>query len=254
MGVALVTGAGARIGRAVALALGADGYTVLVHYNRSAAGAQETVDTIIAAGGRAEAVQADLADMTQVQALADHARFAGVSLLVNSASWFEFDTAETLDPETALYAYRANTLAPILLARAVRQACGDGVAGLVVNILDNKLNALNPDHFSYTLAKSALHASTTMLALEFAPVVRVCGIAPGITLPNATQSQARFELAHRTNPLGRGCTPGQIVATVRYFRDAPGITGQVVTIDGGQSLTGMPRDIDFLIDEGSSTA
>lgn len=248
MTVALVTGAGARIGREIALALGADGYTVLVHYNRSAEGAQATVEAIRAAGGQAEAVQADLSDMTAAGELAAQAEARGLTLLVNSASWFEFDTAETLDPETALYAYRANTLAPILLARAVRRACPDG-GGLVVNILDNKLNALNPDHFSYTLAKNALQAATVMLALEFAPMVRVCGIAPGITLPNSTQSQARFELANRTNPLGRGCTPAQIVSTVRFFRDTPAITGQVMTIDGGQSLIGMPRDIDFLIDE-----
>ena len=124
-----------------------------------------------------------------------------------------------------------------------------GRAGVVVNLLDNKMFALNPDFFSYTIAKYGLLGATKVLAMELAPRVRVCAIAPGITLPSTNQSQARFRKAHALNPMGKGATLEQLVAALRFILSAPALTGEVITIDGGQSLQGMPRDVSFLAED-----
>jgi NAD(P)-dependent dehydrogenase (short-subunit alcohol dehydrogenase family) len=244
---ALVTGAGMRIGRALAMALAADGFYVFVHHNRSAAGARETVAEIAKAGGKAKAVKADLSSAKQAEALVGKCQATGVRLtcLVNSASLFELDrapmaTAGGFDRHMAV-----NLRAPMLLSQALARHLPDKETGLIVNMLDQKLFNLNPDFLSYTLSKIGLHGLTTLLAQSFAPRIRVAGIAPGLTLRSGSQTDARFTEQHRQNPLGVGVTPEDLVRALRFIVATPSYTGDVMIVDSGEHLTGRPRDIAF---------
>ncbi len=244
---ALVTGAGMRIGRAFAMALAADGFFVFVHHNRSAAAARETVAAIVAAGGKAKAVKADLLSAKQAESLIGRCQAKGVQLtcLVNNASLFELDrapmaTAAGFDRHMAV-----NLRAPLLLSQALARQLPDEESGLIVNVLDQKLFNLNPDFLSYTLSKIGLQGLTSLLAQSLAPRLRVAGIAPGLTLRSGGQTDARFAEQHRENPLGVGVTAEDLVRALRFVLATPSYTGDVLIVDSGEHLTGRPRDIAF---------
>ena len=244
---ALVTGAGMRIGRAFAMALAADGLFVFVHHNRSAAAARETVAAIVAAGGKAKAVKADLSSARQAEALVGRCQAKGVRLtcLVNSASVFELDrapmaTAAGFDRHMAV-----NLRAPLLLSQALARQLPENEAGLIVNVLDQKLFNLNPDFLTYTLSKIGLQGLTTLLAQSFAPRLRVAGIAPGLTMRSGSQTDARFAEQHRQNPLAIGVATEDLVRALRFVMSTPSYTGDVLIVDSGEHLTGRPRDIAF---------
>ena len=243
-GFAVVTGAGKRLGAAFAVALAADGWFVRIHFGSSRAEAEAVAATIRQSGGQCDFVQADLADPTAPETIlapANGADFA--SLLVNSASIFSYDA-----PATTTHAHlernaAINTAAPIMLAQALAAQLPPGRNGLVINLLDQKLKHLNPDFFAYTVSKAALEAATTMLAQAFAPRIRVNAIAPGITLPSDDQTEAEFRAAQAMSPLGYGATPDDLVAALRFLIAAEGTTGQIIHVDGGQSLRPEPRDV-----------
>lgn len=244
----LITGGGRRIGRALALGFGAAGWHVIVHHNASRNEAEAVVGTITGEGGSAETVQADLARPAAAkEMLAGLLAGGAIDGLINNAAAFKYDAPEDIDEAFWDHAMATNLRAPVQLSsiycRAVRER---GDQGLIINILDNKLFALNPDFFSYTVSKAALLAATKMMAMAFAPAVRVCAIAPGITLQSGRQTRESFEKAHRMNPLGRGCTPADIVGAAIFIAETACMTGQVVTLDGGQSLMRLPRDVAFL--------
>jgi NAD(P)-dependent dehydrogenase (short-subunit alcohol dehydrogenase family) len=246
--VALVTGAGRRIGRAIALGMAQAGWDVAVHYRHSLAEAQQVVAEITAMGRRAVALPCDLADEAAVRALLPQAAAAlgPVSCVVNNASLFDYDSAADFTLARLEAHMAANVAAPILLAQALHAATPDGAQAVVLNLLDQKLYNLNPDFLSYTLSKAALHTATTLLAQELAPKVRVVGIAPGITLVSGDQSEAGFAKAHTQTPLGRSSTPEDIVAAVLYAAGARALTGTTLLVDGGQHLQASPRDVMFL--------
>ncbi len=264
-GVALVTGAGQRLGRAIALALAADGWDIGVHYRESADGAAQTVADITALGRRAVALQAGLDDASQcrqlVKRLAD--ALGPVTGLVNSASRFDFDSIHSLTPQSFAAHLGPNLLAPLLLSQALlaqlpgRADAGPSTAAtstapastpaVIVNLLDQKLFNLNPDFLSYTLSKAALQAATTMLAQAMAPHVRVVGVAPGLTLPSYLQTDTDFAHAHRTlSPLGASSTAEDVAATVVFAMKTRSITGTTLLVDGGQHLLGLPRDASLI--------
>jgi len=248
---ALVTGGAIRVGAAMARALAADGWHVAIHYNGSGDAGEALLMQIRADGGQGHLVQADLRDGDAAAGLiAAAGRDAPpVTCLINNASLFENDSALNMTAESWDDHQAVNLRAPLFLARDFARQLADGHEGVVVNMLDNKMFALNPDFFSYTIAKYGLLGATKVLAMELAPRIRVCGIAPGITLPSAKQTEAGFRKAHAMNPLGQSATPEQLVAALRFILAAPSMTGEVITIDGGQSLLGMPRDVSFLTDE-----
>jgi len=249
--VVLVTGAARRIGRAIALDLGAHGCDVAVHYRGSAADAQSTVAELHALGVAAHAFHADLADEAACRALlpAVAAHFGRVDAVVNSASLFEDDDVATFGHAAMERHWRANTAPAVLLAQALHAHLCDRTderaqgRGCVVNIVDQKLWNPNPDHFSYTLSKAALQAATVMLAQALAPRLRVCGVAPGVTLASGPMTEAEFEAAHRMTPLQRSSTPADIAHAVRFLIEAPAITGTTLLVDGGQHLAAQPRDV-----------
>jgi NAD(P)-dependent dehydrogenase (short-subunit alcohol dehydrogenase family) len=244
---ALVTGAGLRIGRALAVALAQDGFFVFVHYNRSAAAARGTVAKIAAAGGKARAIKADLSSARQAESLVGRCRAPSVKLtcLVNNASLFRLDrvpaaTARDFDLHMAV-----NLRAPLLLSQALARQLPDGETGVIVNLLDQKLYNLNPDFLSYTLSKVGLQGLTTLLAQALAPRLRVAGIAPGLTLRSGSQTEQRFAAQHAANPLRVGVATGDLVRALRFVMQTPSFTGDTLIVDSGEHLTGRPRDIAF---------
>lgn len=248
---ALITGAAIRVGAAMARALATDGWHVAINFHSSRDQAEALLAQIEADGGQGHLVPGDLRDQAVVDGLiAAAGRDAPpLGLLINNASLFQNDSALNMSLQSWDNHQAVNLRAPVFLARDFARNLEDGQTGVVVNLLDNKMFALNPDFFSYTIAKYGLLGATKVLAMELAPRVRVCGIAPGITLPSTNQSKARFYKAHALNPMGKGATLAQLVAALRFILSAPAMTGEVITIDGGQSLEGMPRDVSFMAQE-----
>jgi NAD(P)-dependent dehydrogenase (short-subunit alcohol dehydrogenase family) len=244
---ALVTGGAQRIGRAIVLALARNGYAVAVHAHRSLAPARDLCAEIAAAGGTAAVVGGDLADHRAVIDLvpAAVAAVGPLTLLVNNASVFEPDGIGTLDRARFDRHYAVNLRAPVFLAEAFAAQVADPVASSVpaganasvVNLLDQRVYKPTPRYLSYGLAKSGLHAATTTLAQALAPRVRVNAVAPGPALPNSRQDAETFARLCRALPLGHGPTPEEIAAAVLFLAAAASITGQTITVDGGQHLS-----------------
>lgn len=251
----LVTGAAKRLGRSIALALAAGGWQVAVHYRSSE---QDAIDTVAACAiltsGSAH-FDADFDDETAVRGLLPRvvAHFGSVDAVVNSASLFEHDNAQTFGFAALEKHLRSNTAAPVLLAQALHQhvderaAAGEaGAQGAVVNLLDQKLWNQNPDFLSYTLSKAALEAAGTMLALALAPRVRVVGVAPGLTLTSHMLSDDKFAQLHALSPLGRSSTAEDVAATVKFALENRSVTGTTLLVDGGQHLMRFERDFSLM--------
>ncbi|MDZ7652752.1 MAG: SDR family oxidoreductase [Burkholderiaceae bacterium] len=246
--VVLVTGGAKRIGRAIALAFARSGWDVAIHYGTSRREARATAAEIESLGRRTVLLSADLAQERAVTALVPKAIAAlgRLDCIVNNASRFEVDTADTCSFASLDRHYRTNTAAPVILTRELARHVQRGAQACVVNLLDQKLFNPNPDFLSYTLSKSALHAATTLLAQALAPAVRVVGVAPGISLTSGDQSEAGFEDAHTRTPLGRSSTPEDVAAAVLFAAESRAITGSTILVDGGQHLVPTARDIMFL--------
>lgn len=244
----LVTGAGRRLGRAIALELARAGWQVAVHYRGSADDAERTVADC-AAHAPAAAFQADLAREDETRELLPRviARFGQVDAVVNNASRFEQDTVAGFGHAELIAHLAANTAAPVLLAQSLHQhAVARSGTGAVVNLLDQKLWNQNPDFFSYTLSKAALEAATTMLAQALAPQLRVVGVAPGLTLTSHLLSEEKFEQLHRLSPLGRSSTAEDVAGAVRFALENGSITGTTLLVDGGQHLMKFERDFSLM--------
>lgn len=247
---ALVTGAGRRIGRVIALALARAGWQVAVHYHRSRTGAEEVTRECAALAGRSAAFDANLADEAAVRALLPQvaAHFGGVDAVVSSAALFDYDDAAAFG-HAALDAHmHTNAAAPVLLAQALAEHVrARGTTGCAVHLLDQKLWNPNPDFFSYTLSKAALRAATTLLAQALAPAVRVVGVAPGLTLDSPWMAgEEDFQRLHAQSPLGRSSTPDDVAAAVLFALDNPAITGATLLVDGGQHLMRFERDFSMM--------
>lgn len=252
---AIITGGAQRIGRAIALALANGGRHVVVHYHQSEKEAAETVAAIEARGEQAVAIAADLSDPAAAAALVSAAVdvTGGVGCLVNNASMFAADDISSVAAADFDAIMAVNLRAPVLLSRAFAEQLPGDAEGVIVNILDQKLVNPNPDFLSYTLSKYGLGGLTTTLALALGPRIRVCGVAPGLTLPSANQTQSQFAAVHGRTPLGRGATVDDIADAVRYLVAAVAVTGEVVLVDGGQHLVASERDVMF-IDTGKNGA
>ena len=235
---ALVTGAGRRIGRAIALHLAGRGYHVAVHCNHSRDEADAVVREIGQGGYRAAVVQADLSDHASVAGLVDQASAAlgPVSLLVNNASLFDYDHIETATEQSWDRHLDTNLKAPFFLSQAFAAQLPGGAAGNIVNLVDMRVWRLTPHFASYTLSKAGLWTLTQTLAMALAPRIRVNAIGPGPVLPSPHQTEAQFRKQWESTPLQRGAEPGEIAAAIGFLLDAPAVTGQMIALDGGQHL------------------
>jgi len=235
---ALVTGAGKRIGRAIALDLARRGLAVAVHYNDSADAAETVVAEIRAQGGTAVALRADLTDEAAVERLVPAATQAlgPLGVLINNASSFEYDSVASATRAGWDRHMEANLRAPFVLIQQFAQQLPATAEGVVVNLLDQRVWNLTPHFVTYTVSKAALWTLTQTLALALAPRIRVNGIGPGPTLPSAHQTAEQFAQQCADMPLGHGTSPDEIVTAVWFLLQARAMTGQMVALDGGQHL------------------
>lgn len=235
---AIVTGAARRVGRAIAESLAVRGWTVLAHV-RSAEdkGPSGTIT-----------VAADLENPGAAAAIFDAAaNLPPVALLINSAARFAGDGGPEIDPAEFGKHLATNALAPALLIDEFARRHRPGEDGCVVNLLDSKLFAPNPDYLSYTVSKAALSALTDLYARALAKNgIRVNAVAPALMLQSSGQSEENFEKMHAKNPLGRGVSPADVIDAILYFVGAGAVTGQTIVIDGGQRFLSLDRDVQFL--------
>jgi NAD(P)-dependent dehydrogenase (short-subunit alcohol dehydrogenase family) len=246
-GYALVTGGGARLGEAIVRRLASEGWRVAIHHHHSSKEAIALVRELKHDGHRAIAVGCDL---THAAALPEiftkaNAALGFCSLLVNNAAIFEYDDIADVAEESMDAHYMANLRAPVLLARHFADQLPENAKGLIVNLLDQKVFNLNPDFLSYTIMKSAFASATELLAMALAPRIRVCGVAPGLSLRSGNQTEKGFADAHGKAPLGFGSVPADIAEAVSFIARVPSMTGSIVTVDGGQSLVRRSRDVMF---------
>ncbi len=236
MKTALITGSSKRVGRGLALGLAARGYAIAVHYHQSKDLAQELVDEIVAQRGRARAFGADLSSVSQTENLIPSVvRSLGPpDCLINNASTFEYDTATSFTSSLWDEQFNTNLRGPALLSRDMAAALPSGKPGCIINLLDQKVDNLNPEFFSYTVSKIALEAVTKLMAQALAPQIRVCAVAPGLTLPSGAQTQAQFEETRARLLLPEASSVEAITQAVFYLLDASSVTGQVLFVDGGE--------------------
>ena len=251
---ALVTGAGKRLGRAMALYLARRGHDVAVHYATSHDEAEAVASEIRALGRRAQAFQADLLIEAETEALipAATAVLGPLTVLVNNASIFEYDRIDTATRQSWDRHVESNLRAPYVLTQAFARQCpparpdenGEPLAqGLIINMIDQRILKLTPEFSTYTIAKMGLWALTRTAAQGLAPHVRVNAIGPGPTLQGARQSADHFARQRTATVLGRGASPQDITAALGFFLDSPAVTGQFLAIDGGQHLAWQTPDV-----------
>jgi NAD(P)-dependent dehydrogenase (short-subunit alcohol dehydrogenase family) len=237
---AIVTGAGKRVGREISAALLDDGWTVVGHVHHQS---DDLADRVIKA-------VADLGDPSAADTIFGVAKgLPPVRLLVNNAARFAWDGFGEFKPAEFSAHMDINVRAPALLIERFAALHDKGEDALIVNVLDSKLAAPNPDYLSYTLSKQALAGLTDLAARALASIgIRVNGIAPGLMLRSSGQSEENFEQMHAGNPLHRGVEPADVIGAIRYLADARCVTGQTIVIDSGHRFLGLGRDVQFLGD------
>ena len=250
----LITGGAARLGANLVKTFAQDGWKVFCHYDKSREAALLLQQNLRDAGLDVTALQANISSdsgcvnlMTQLDELTDR-----LDCLINNASAFEADSASDFDTASANQQLHVNLMAPLILSRLmaerlvplqpVQPAC-------VIHILDQKVFNLNSDYFTYTVSKLALERSVALQARALAPRLRVCGVAPGLMYVSGPQSAENFEKASRINLLRRATDPGDVSKTCLFLARTPGITGITVTVDNGQHLVPLERDVMFVMDE-----
>lgn len=234
---ALVTGAGHRVGQAIAVALGGRGMRVAVHYNSHADGARDTVRAVESAGGRGELFGADLTEPESSHRLIDDVvgKFGGLDVLVNSAAVMIRTPFGEITPEQWDGIMALNLRAPFFLAQAAAPHLRHS-HGVVVNIADLAAFETWPGYLPHGLSKAGVVYMTRALARVLAPEVRVAGIAPGTVLLPDNWADADEERLRRTTPLQRSGTPGDVTATVLFILDSDYLTGETIIVDGGRHV------------------
>lgn len=247
MPVALVTGAGARLGEVIALHLSRNGFDTIVHVNRSRDTGKKLVGKIRDEGNTAALGICDFSRPQTIPKFFDRiVRGHGApKLIVNNASAFRYDfpgkaSAELLEESLAVHAK-----APFLLMELAWKSATARQPVTVVNILDQKVRNLNPDYFSYTVGKCALDAITKLWQTNPSKRMRVFGILPGLLYPSGKQTEGDFERVRKDTVLGRNPSPQEIANAILFFATNSSIPGQNLAIDGGEHLVRRARDIAY---------
>lgn len=250
----LVTGGAHRLGAQICTQFAQAGWEVWCHHARSADAAHALQAQLRAQGLLVHTIAADLADETQrARLVREISEGAGpLHCLVNNASLFEPDTGLDFEPVLARAQLEVNLIAPLTLARDLARHMAAQAApedASVIHILDQKVFNLNPDYFSYSISKLALERAVALQAQSLAPHVRVCGVAPGLMFLSGPQAQANFDRASRVNLLRRPIDPADVARTCLFLAQTPSITGSTVSVDNGQHLVPLERDVMFVVDE-----
>ncbi len=250
----LITGGAQRLGATMARQFSRNGWSVWCHYQTSENQAESLCRSLREQGGWARAIRADLTDESQrqnmMQTLLDES--GPLHCLVNNASSFQPDHAQDLQLGSTRQLLEVNLLAPLelssLMARSLSIGEHDGQRS-VLHVLDQKVFNLNPDYFSYTVGKLALERTVALQAQALAPALRVCGIAPGLMYLSGPQTQSNFDMASRVNLMRRATDPEHVAATCVFLANNPCITGTTITVDNGQHLVPLSRDVMFAVDD-----
>ena len=257
-GAVLVTGGGRRIGRSISLSLASSGFHVVIQTRSVDNGINLVADEIRSLGSSCTIVEGDLESLDSpqklfsdsIESLPNDTTLVG---LVNCASMFQWDAPSNVKSESLISHYKVNSIAPILLSSLLFNYLKEidvssfeqKISPCIVNILDQKLVAPHPDHFSYTLSKHALSGATIMMAKEFAPFCRVNAVLPGHVLASPDQTSSGFEKAQSESPLGYGPSPSDIAEAVTFLFRAKSVTAQSLVVDAGEHLLGRSRDVVF---------
>lgn len=235
----LITGAGVRIGRQIALAFARAGARVIVHYNQSEEAAQELLGLLNRIGEGHCCVRADLTDPEARQNLIPGLVADGYSFncLVNNASVYRRCPLAHILSEHLREDYEINFVAPFLLMRDFARYCEEGN---IINILDQRVACVDPSAGTYAFAKKSLRDATEAAAVQWAPRIRVNAVAPGLVLPPPGVGAEKMERLVRLVPMAEPSTPEEIAEACLFLAAARTITGQVLYVDGGLHLTGMP--------------
>jgi pteridine reductase len=245
--IALVTGGCKRVGAAIAGRLARDGWSLCLHGHTEVEPVAELRAELERSGTDWAGVVADLEDTGAPQRLVDacHAHFgAGPDLVVNSASVFEDDDADSFDSRTLARHFQINLFAPLLIAKAAlaKAVSGDGNVLSVVQIVDERVRNPHGEQLSYTLSKQALAESIRTMAVALAPRARVNGVSPGLTLPTPDYTDDQWERLAGMMPLEKLPTPEDIAQAVAFLATCDSVTGQLIAVDGGASLKSYDRD------------
>jgi NAD(P)-dependent dehydrogenase (short-subunit alcohol dehydrogenase family) len=241
----LITGAARRMGRAMAEYLAAQGFAIGIHARSSMSEAEEFANELRQKGGEAVALQADLENAASTENLmkAANSALGPIGILINNASVFRHDAAEEFDSAAFDAHFAVHVRAPSILGAALVRQLPDSASGLIVNVIDQRVLALTPRFYSYTLSKSAMWTATKTMAQSFAPRVRVNAIGPGPSFKSERQEPEHFQAQIDALILKRGPQPEEFGRTVRFLYDTPSITGQIIALDGGQHLSWETPDV-----------
>jgi NAD(P)-dependent dehydrogenase (short-subunit alcohol dehydrogenase family) len=243
---ALITGGAVRIGKAISSHLAKMGLGVAIHYRHSSQDADTLATQIIANGGHAITLGADLANPNETSSLLDRAAEgfgAPIDVLINNASEFQQDRLETVSIENWDRHQNVNLRAPVILSQALAKQLPSQRFGCVINIIDQRVLKLNPQYFSYTASKAGLWTVTRTMAQALAPSIRVNAVSPGPTLGNTFQSEQEFTAEAASVPLKHGPELAEICTAIQFLLETPSMTGQMLTLDGGQHLAWRTEDI-----------
>ena len=234
--IALITGAGKRIGRHLASQLAKVGWDIAAHYNRSNEGIRELGKEVEDQGQKFIALQADLKDEQAISGLVPECahKLGAPTLLINNASLFEKDEIGTIEGALFDDHININLKAPILLAQSFAGCLDKTRQGTIINITDQRVYRPSTDFYSYTISKAGLAAATKTMAEALAPSIRVNAIAPGPVLQSIHQTKAEFETECKATLLGHGTTLDEIMAAVTFILQTHSLTGETIHLDGGQ--------------------
>jgi NAD(P)-dependent dehydrogenase (short-subunit alcohol dehydrogenase family) len=250
----LVTGGAHRLGALICRQFAHAGWEVWCHYQHSAEAALTLCAELKQQGAQVHVIQADMADEAQRQRMMQtiSTQAGPLHCLVNNAARFEPDSAGQLKLDATRDLLEVNLLAPLALSSLMSQSIPTDQPAedrSIIHVLDQKVFNLNPDYFSYTVSKLALERTVELQAQALAPQLRVCGVAPGLMYPSGPQTQANFDQASRINLMRKATDPSQVAATCLFLAENPCITGVTLTVDNGQHLLPLPRDVMFVVDE-----